>query len=73
MSKLTSPEDLFEAIEAQRQALGITQRDLCKQAGLSHSAYWYAAARGNDIGLRAALRYCNVLGLTLCLGKGASK
>lgn len=73
MPNLETPGDFFATIEAQRQALGLTQRDLCKRAGLSHSAYWHAANRGNDIGLKAALRYCSVLGLTLRVVRGASK
>lgn len=73
MANVDEPGDFFAALEDQRQALGLTQRDLCKRAGLSHSAYWYAASRGSDIGLKAALRYCNVLGLRLKVVKGAAK
>lgn len=70
MPSIDNPQQLFAALEQRRTALGITQRDLCKRAGLSHSTYWYAAARGTDVSLRAALRYCNVLGLTLKIAKG---
>lgn len=70
MPQIDNTADLLAAFEERREQLGISQRDLCKRAGMSHSTYWFTQQRGGDLTLRAALRYCNVLGLTLKVAKG---
>ncbi len=70
MTKIATAGALFDIIDRQRDELGISQRDLCKRAGLAHGTYWYAASRGGDMTLRAALAYCNVLGLSVRVTKG---
>lgn len=73
MANIDSAAGLWSVLEDRRKTLGITQRDLCKRAGLSHATYWYAANRGGDVTLRAILGYCNVLGLTLKVTKGRTQ
>lgn len=70
MPQIEQPADLLTAIDERREQLGMSERDLCRRAGLSHGTYWFTRNKGTDVSLRVALAYCNVLGLTLKVAKG---
>ena len=70
MPQIDQPADLLAAIDDRRLELGLSERDLCRRAGLSHGSYWHTRNKSSDVSLRAALAYCNVLGLTLKVAKG---
>lgn len=73
MPQVNTPAQLVALLEERREHLGISQRDLGRRAGLSHGAYWFSSNRSGDMSLRAALAYCDVLGLTVQVKKGSGR
>lgn len=58
---IDSGEDIVEFIERQRLRLGMSQRKLCSEAGLSHGAYWFVK-NGSGLHLETALRLLEAVG-----------
>ena len=58
---IDSGEDIVEFIERQRVRLGMSQRKLCSEAGLSHGAYWFVK-NGSCLHLETALRLLEAVG-----------
>jgi len=54
-------DDIVEFIERQRVRLGMSQRKLCSEAGLSHGAYWFVK-NGSGLHLETALRLLEAVG-----------
>lgn len=54
-------EHFVEFIERQRVRLGMSQRKLCSEAGLSHGAYWFVK-NGSGLHLETALRLLEAVG-----------
>lgn len=73
MPQISNAPQLLTMLEQRREELGISQRDLGRRAGFSHGAYWFAHNRSGDLSLRAALAYCDVLGLTIKVQKGSGR
>ena len=58
---IDSGDDIVEFIERQRIRLGMSQRKLCSEAGLSHGAYWFVK-NGSGLHLETALRLLEAVG-----------
>jgi len=58
---IDSGDDIVEFIERQRVRLGMSQRKLCSEAGLSHGAYWFVK-NGSGLHLETALRLLEAVG-----------
>lgn len=54
-------DDVVKLIERQRLRLGMSQRKLCAEAGLSHGAYWFVK-NGSGLHLDTALRLLEAVG-----------
>lgn len=60
---IADENDVIQFIEAERVRLGISERSLCAQAGLSHSALWYIKNSGaGHLKASTALRLIAALG-----------
>lgn len=59
---VASGDDIVEFIERQRVRLGMSQRKLCAEAGLSHGAYWFVKQSGGGIHLDTAIRLLEAVG-----------
>jgi transcriptional regulator with XRE-family HTH domain len=56
-----------DIIEKERTRQGKTMRELCEDAGVSHSTYWWWLKHGHDVTLSSAIRYADVLGIKVCV------
>lgn len=73
MPQIETPGQLWDLLDERRAELAISQRDVGRRAGYSHSAWWYSARNSGEMSLRAALAYCKVLGLTVRVTKGSGR
>ncbi len=62
--------EIIAAIAAQRRALGLTQEEVARRAGLSRRTIVAIEAGTHDIGLRKLLRILDSLGLALSVKSG---
>lgn len=59
---IQSAEQVVRLIEKERVRLGISQRKLCSDAGLSHGTYWFLKHNNGNLRLDTALRLLDALG-----------
>jgi transcriptional regulator with XRE-family HTH domain len=65
MIAIQSAEQVVRLIEKERIRLGVSQRKLCAEAGLSHGAYWFLKHNGGGIHFDTAFRLLKALGATV--------
>lgn len=58
-----------EAVEAERKAQGLSQRELCKRAGVSSATYSVWHQRRNGGNMETTISFCRALGLELEIKK----
>ncbi len=65
MIAIQSAEQVVRLIEKERIRLGVSQRKLCAEAGLSHGADWFLKHNGGGIHFDTAFRLLKALGATV--------
>jgi hypothetical protein len=59
---IETTDDIVQVIERERVRQGLSQRQLCAEAGLSHGAYWFVKQNRGGLHMDTALRLLEAVG-----------
>jgi transcriptional regulator with XRE-family HTH domain len=60
-----SPHEIGQRLRLTRQALGLSQAELCRRTGIRPAAWNNAETGDNRIGIESAVELCKTTGVTL--------